>query len=104
MNVMTGMDQIRDGQKRPTCYYVYILLCGDGSYYTGYTNNVAFRFGRHIKGCGARYTRIRRPERVIYVEEFETRNAAMRRERQIKLLTHEQKRDLTRTATNIVCD
>jgi putative endonuclease len=75
-------------------YYVYLLLCDDGSYYTGYTNNVASRFERHKKGCGARYTRMRRPRTVVYVEEFKTRSAATRRERQIKALSHKEKHDL----------
>ena len=75
-------------------YYVYLLLCNDGSYYTGYTNNVASRFERHKKGLGARYTRMRRPKRVVYVEECRTRRIAIRRERQIKRLSHEKKHDL----------
>jgi len=80
-----------------------LLLCDDGSYYAGYTNNVASRLWQHKKGYGARYTRIRRPKRVIYVEEFKTRRAAMRRERQIEALTHSQKRDLGRKAANTRC-
>jgi putative endonuclease len=76
-------------------YYVYLLLCDDGSYYTGYTNNVASRFERHRKGHGARYTRMRRPKEVVYVEKCRTRLAAIRRERQIKRLSHKEKNDLT---------
>jgi putative endonuclease len=75
-------------------YYVYLLLCDDGSYYTGYTNNVASRLERHKKGFGARYTRMRRPKRVVYVEEFRTRGAATRREQQIKALSHREKHEL----------
>ncbi len=75
-------------------YFVYLLLCNDGSYYTGYTNNVASRFERHKKGHGARYTRMRRPKRVVYVEECKTRRTAIRRERQIKRLSHKEKHDL----------
>ena len=75
-------------------YYVYVLLCVDGSYYTGYTNDVVSRFQKHRKGLGARYTRIRKPERIVYVEEFSTRAAAVRREREIKLLSHRQKNRL----------
>ena len=80
--------------EKSASYYVYLILCDDGSYYTGYTNNVASRFERHKKGCGARYTRMRRPKTVVYVEEFKTRSAATRRERQIKALSHREKRDL----------
>ena len=73
---------------------MYLLLCDDGSYYTGYTNDVASRFERHKKGHGARYTRLRRPEKVVYVEEFKTRGAAIRRELQIKSFSHRGKREL----------
>jgi putative endonuclease len=76
-------------------YFVYLLLCDDGSYYTGYTNNVTSRLERHRKGYGASYTRMRKPKRVVYVEEFKTRVAAIRRERHIKTLTHKEKRQLT---------
>lgn len=89
-----------DVVKRSRSYYVYLLLCDDGSYYTGYTNNVPSRLWQHKKGYGARYTRMRRPKRVIHVEEFKTRRAAMRREQQIKALTHNQKRELARKVAN----
>jgi putative endonuclease len=75
-------------------YYVYLLLCDDGSYYTGYTNNVTSRVERHKRGRGARYTKMRKPKRVVYVEEFRTREAATRRERQIKALSHKEKHEL----------
>ena len=77
-------------------YFVYMLLCDDGSYYTGYTSNVLSRFERHKKGHGARYTRMRQPRKIVYLQRFGTRQAAMRRERQIKALSHGEKRDLAR--------
>ena len=77
-------------------YYVYLLLCDDGSYYTGYSKDVWLRLERHEKGHGARYTKMRRPKKISYVESFNTRTAAMRREREIKTLSHEEKHDLTR--------
>jgi putative endonuclease len=80
--------------KKSATYYVYMLLCDDGSYYTGYTNNVASRLERHKKGRGARYTRMRKPKRIVYVEEFKTRGAAYKRERQIKALSHREKHEL----------
>jgi len=79
-----------------TCY-VYILLCKDGSYYTGYTKNVISRVEKHKKGHGARYTRIHKPERLVYVEEFDTFRQAMKREREIKSLSHSQKQRLINT-------
>jgi len=92
-----------DVEKKSKSYYVYLLLCDDGSYYTGYTKNVPSRLWQHKKGYGARYTRLRRPKKVIHVEEFKTRREAMRRERQIKALTHDQKRDLERRTANTRC-
>jgi predicted GIY-YIG superfamily endonuclease len=72
-------------------YYVYILLCKDGSYYTGYAKDVKRRFERHKKGQGARYTRMHKAEKVVYVEEFDSRSEAMKREREIKSLSHSKK-------------
>jgi len=75
-------------------YYVYILRCKDGSYYTGHAKNVEKRFEMHMKGRGARYTRMHEPEELVYVEEFPSRSEAMRRERQIKTLSRERKQRL----------
>lgn len=65
-------------------YYVYILECCDGTLYTGYTNDVAKRVAKHNLGVGAKYTRGRTPCRLVYVEEFISKNDAMRREWNIK--------------------
>ena len=72
-------------------YYVYILLCKDGGYYTGHAKDVKRRVERHKKGQGARYTRMHKPEKIVYVEEFDSRSEAMRREREIKSLSHSKK-------------
>jgi len=85
-------NEIAESKKKS--YYVYLLLCDDGSYYTGYTNNVTSRLEKHKKGYGARYTRMRKPKRVVYVEEFRTRGDATRREQQIKALSHREKHEL----------
>jgi putative endonuclease len=87
--------RIRKRRQERSSYYVYMLLCDDGSYYTGYTSSVASRFERHEKGQGARYTKMRKPTRIVYVQRFKTRRAAMRKEREIKALSHDQKHDLT---------
>jgi putative endonuclease len=79
---------------RRRAYFVYVLLCDDGSYYTGYTNDVASRLRRHKEGRGARYTRIHKPEKLVLVEKFRTRSAAIRRESRIKALSHMEKDDL----------
>jgi predicted GIY-YIG superfamily endonuclease len=75
-------------------YYVYILRCKDGSYYTGHAKNVERRLKMHRKGQGARYTKMHEPEKLVYVEEFNNRGEAMRRERQIKTFSHSKKRQL----------
>lgn len=72
-------------------FYVYILQCTDGSFYTGYTKDLDERTRQHHNGTGAKYTKTHRPQRVAYVELFGTRGAAMKRERQIKKLSHKQK-------------
>ena len=75
-------------------HYVYVILCEGGSFYTGYARDVEFRFRQHKRGVGARYTRIRKPEKVVYVEKCGSRREAMRREKAIKRLSHEGKRRL----------
>jgi len=76
-------------------YYVYIIVCKDGALYTGYTHDVKARMKRHRLGRGARYVRTHPPEKVVYLEKFETRSNAMKREREIKRLTHAEKLKLT---------
>ena len=80
-------------------YFVYILLCADGSYYTGYSNDPAQRFGEHLRGRGAKYTRMHRPTGIVYLQGHRTRRDAMARERKIKTLTHEAKQKLIEAAT-----
>ena len=75
-------------------YYVYILLCKDGSYYTGHVKDVRCQVERHKKGQGARYRRMHEPEKIVYMEEFDSRNEAMKREREIKSLSHSKKQQL----------
>jgi putative endonuclease len=72
-------------------FYVYILLCVDGSFYTGYTKNIDERTRLHANGKGAKYTRTHKPKRVAYVELFDSRAKAMKREKEIKRLSHQQK-------------
>ncbi len=85
-------------------YYVYIVRCKDGSYYTGYAKDVKCRVEQHRKGRGARYTRMHEPEKMVYVEEFDTRSEAMKREREIKSLSHNKKQQLVNSydKTNLV--
>jgi predicted GIY-YIG superfamily endonuclease/alkylated DNA nucleotide flippase Atl1 len=75
-------------------FYVYIILCRGGSFYTGYTKNVKERAKLHANGRGSKYTKIYPPKKVAYVEELSTRSEAMKRERAIKKFSHQQKQDL----------
>ncbi len=72
-------------------WYVYILACGDGTLYTGSTDNVARRLEKHRMGKGAKYTRGRTPLTLCYSEQCISKSEALRREFQIKSLTREQK-------------
>ncbi|MGN8763427.1 GIY-YIG nuclease family protein [Hornefia butyriciproducens] len=74
--------------------YTYILRCGDGSFYTGWTNNLEKRLEAHNAGRGGRYTRSRLPVKLVYYESFDTKNEAMRREAAIKKLTRQEKEKL----------
>jgi putative endonuclease len=76
--------------------FVYIVRCSDGTLYTGWAVDVAARVKAHNAGRGARYTRARRPVRLVYSEELPTRAEAMQRERQIKRLPRAKKLALRR--------
>ncbi|MCC7354620.1 MAG: GIY-YIG nuclease family protein [Anaerolineae bacterium] len=71
-----------------------MVECTDGTLYTGWTTDVARRVKMHNAGRGGRYTRQRRPVRLVYVESQPDRGAAMRRERAVKQLTTRRKRAL----------
>lgn len=77
--------------------YVYILRCGDGTYYTGSTTDLTRRVAAHNEGRGAKYTRGRRPVQVVYWERADSWSQALRREAAIKRLTRAQKKALIAT-------
>jgi putative endonuclease len=72
-------------------FFCYLLECADGTYYCGWTKDVERRVLTHNRGQGARYTRARRPVRLVYVEELENQSEAMRREHRLKQKSHEAK-------------
>lgn len=74
--------------------YTYILECQDGSLYTGWTNNLEKRLKDHNDGKGAKYTKSRRPVKLVYQEVHETKEKAMSREYAIKHMTRKEKRQL----------
>jgi putative endonuclease len=83
----------------PETWYVYILACEDATLYTGITTDPARRLQEHNSAPGAaRYTRPRRPVRMVYTETVPDRSAALKREIAIKRLPRRAKLDLIRTA------
>ena len=74
--------------------YCYILQCSDNTYYTGWTNDLDNRIKTHNDGKGSKYTRCRRPVKLVYFEEYETKNEAMKREVAIKRLSRAKKEEM----------
>lgn len=74
--------------------YVYILECSDKTYYTGWTKDLEKRIKTHNQGKGAKYTRGRRPVKLIYFENFNGKIEAMKREYEIKQMSRKEKEKL----------
>lgn len=74
-----------------TDWTLYILRCGDGSLYTGITNNLMQRFEAHQAGTGAKYTRGRGPLTIIHTETHSNRSTASKREHTVKALSRQEK-------------
>ena len=75
-------------------FFCYIVECADGTYYTGFSTDPERRTRMHNLGRGARYTRTRRPVRLVYVEQLPDHPAALRREKAIKALSRPRKEKL----------
>lgn len=75
-------------------FYVYILKCSDGRYYTGHTDNLEKRIAEHQAGTYECYTSTRLPIKVIYVQEFGSRAEALEAERKIKDWSRKKKEAL----------
>ena len=71
-------------ENKENCYYVYIILCENNSYYTGITNNLINRFNKHAKGRGANYTKFRKPLKYLSAWKVESANIALSVEHYIK--------------------
>ena len=78
-------------------WYVYILRCGDGTLYTGITDDIPRRLAAHRSGKGAKYTRGRGPLELVYQEQVPDKSAALRREIQIKRLRRAEKEKLIKS-------
>ena len=71
--------------------WCYILRCADGSYYTGWTNDLEKRLAAHNAGTASRYTRSRRPVELVYFEALPSKEEALHREAEIKRLKRAEK-------------
>jgi len=80
--------------KRKDRYYVYIVQCKNGTFYTGYTNNLENRIKLHDNNKGAKYLRGKSPVKLVYTKEYSYYKSALNAERKIKMLTRKQKEEL----------
>lgn len=80
-----------DKQNQHQGNYTYIVKCSDETLYTGWTNNLKKRLEEHNSGKGAKYTKNRRPVELVYFEEYDTKQEAMKREYAIKQLSRQKK-------------
>lgn len=71
--------------------FVYILKCSDGSYYTGYTNNLENRIKKHNQGKASKYTRVRLPVEYVFIHECQDKSTALSLEYKIKQLSRSKK-------------
>jgi predicted GIY-YIG superfamily endonuclease len=74
-------------------WYLYILTCRDGTFYTGITNDLERRLKQHNGGTASRYTRSRLPVKLIYTEPCRNRSHALRNEFAIKQLSRKEKKE-----------
>ncbi|MFC1658304.1 GIY-YIG nuclease family protein [Candidatus Omnitrophota bacterium] len=80
--------------KRSGNFFVYIVQCADGNYYTGYTLDIKQRIRLHNNGKGAKYTRDRKPVRLVWCKEYKYFKNAFLEEKRIKGLRRQQKEKL----------
>jgi putative endonuclease len=93
--------RIKANEERPvpnatagTIWFLYIIGCCDGSFYTGVTTDIDRRLREHQEGKASRYTRTRRPVVLVYKEECGTRSQSLARECAVKSLSRRRKEEL----------
>jgi putative endonuclease len=77
--------------KKKMGWSLYVLKCKDGTYYTGITNDLSRRVQQHNEGTASRYTRSRRPVKVIFQEPCRGKSSALKKEYAVKSLTRKMK-------------
>ena len=95
--MLKGMQKKRRRKGEP--WFLYILECADGSFYTGVTKDIDRRLAEHNKGKASKYTRLGLPVRLRYSERCDGRAEALVRECQVKALPRKKKEDLVRGPT-----
>jgi putative endonuclease len=90
--------------RREGRFFIYIVQCRNGTYYTGYTKNLEERVSLHNSGNGAKYLRGKLPVKMVYAKEYRYYKNALRAERRIKKLTRAQKLKLIRNYAIYTCE
>ena len=88
----------KTGSRPDGAWFVYLLRCGDGSLYTGITNDLPRRVEQHNAGTASRYTRSRLPVVLVYQELQASRSLALKRELAIKALSRLEKESMIKAA------
>ncbi|TEB12436.1 GIY-YIG nuclease family protein [Pelotomaculum propionicicum] len=79
MNIIQNIPQGENGK-----WYVYIILCNNGSLYKGFTDDLERRYYQHLTGAGAKYTKQHKPIGLVYFEEYDKKEDAAAREKYFK--------------------
>ena len=89
---MSGLETLAElARLAKESWYVYILKCADGTYYTGITTNINRRMKEHGTKKGAKYTKQRGPFKLVYKASFQNRSSASKEELKIKSLSLQDK-------------
>ncbi len=79
MSIIQNIPQCENGK-----WYVYVILCNDGSMYKGFTDNIERRYHQHLTGTGATHTKRHKPIGLVYFEEYANQKDAVSREKYLK--------------------
>jgi predicted GIY-YIG superfamily endonuclease len=85
-------------------FFAYILVCADGSFYVGHTDDLETRLSQHQSGCGSSWTALRLPVRLVWSQEFATREEARETEHQIKGWSRAKKAALAQGDFDLIHD
>ena len=101
--MLDGMQQMSEAGKEyggGDPWFLYVLECNDGSFYTGVTKDIERRLAEHNDGKASKYTRTRRPVKLLYFENCTGRAEALTREYQVKSLSRKAKEKLVSPASD----